>query len=98
MKVLSINAGSSSMKFTAFEMPSMDVLMSGYIERIGIGGSFYTLNYNNEKIKKEVLVNDHRQAFQIIVDELTYGPREEWASKVQTSSAKKKILEFSKNN
>lgn len=70
MKVLSINAGSSSMKFTAFEMPSMDVLMSGYIERIGIGGSFYTLNYNNEKIKKEVLVNDHKQAFQIIVDEL----------------------------
>ena len=36
MKVLSINAGSSSMKFTAYEMPEENVLISGYIERIGI--------------------------------------------------------------
>ncbi len=74
MKVLSINAGSSSMKFTAFEMPEEEVLISGYIERIGIGGSFYTLKYNGEKIKKDVNVVDHKQAFEIVVSELmAYG-------------------------
>lgn len=74
MKVLSINAGSSSMKFTAYEMPEAKVLISGYIERIGIGGSFYTLSYKDEKIKKDVEVVDHKQAFEIIVDELmAYG-------------------------
>lgn len=70
MKVLSINAGSSSMKFTAYEMPEEKILISGYIERIGIKGSFYTLKYNDEKIEKTVEVKDHKQAFQIIVDEL----------------------------
>lgn len=74
MKVLSINAGSSSMKFTAYEMPEAKVLISGYIERIGIGGSFYTLTYNGEKIKKDVEVVNHKQAFEIVVDELmAYG-------------------------
>ena len=43
-------------------------------------------------------VLQNKDRVKIIVDELTYGPREEWASKVQTSSAKKRILEFSKNN
>ena len=70
MKVLSINAGSSSMKFTCYEMPEETVLISGYIERIGIGNSFYTLKVNGEKVEKNVLVNNHEEAFQIVVSEL----------------------------
>ena len=70
MKVLSINAGSSSMKFTAYEMPEEEVLISGYIERIGIGDSFYTLKVNGDKVEKHVDVVDHKQAFEIVVDEL----------------------------
>ena len=70
MKILSINAGSSSMKFTAYEMPEREELISGYIERIGIIGSFYTLKVNGEKIEKKVEVKNHKQAFEIIVDEL----------------------------
>ena len=70
MKVLSINAGSSSMKFTAYEMPEEKVLISGYIERIGIGDSFYTLKVNGDKVEKHVDVVDHKQAFEIVVDEL----------------------------
>lgn len=70
MKVLSINAGSSSMKFTAYEMPKEEVLISGYIERIGIGDSFYTLKVNGDKVEKHVDVVDHKQAFEIVVDEL----------------------------
>ena len=54
MIILSINAGSSSLKFTGFDMPSEKVLISGVFERIGIDGSFYTIKINGEKIKKEV--------------------------------------------
>ena len=41
MKILSVNAGSSSLKFKAYEMPKEEVLASGNFERIGIEGSFY---------------------------------------------------------
>ena len=70
MKVLSINAGSSSMKFTAYLMPEEEVLISGYIERIGIGDSFYTLKVNGDKVEKHVDVPDHKNAFEIVVKEL----------------------------
>ena len=53
MKILSVNAGSSSLKFKAYEMPEEKVLASGNFERIGIEGSLYTIKVNGEKIKKE---------------------------------------------
>lgn len=70
MKILSVNAGSSSLKFQAYEMPEETVLISGVIERIGIANSFYTIKINGEKIKKEVEIKDHREAFEILVSEL----------------------------
>ncbi|MDD2409781.1 MAG: acetate kinase, partial [Bacilli bacterium] len=42
MKILSVNAGSSSLKFTLFEMPEEKELISGVFERIGLKNSFYT--------------------------------------------------------
>ena len=70
MKILSVNAGSSSLKFQLYEMPEEKVLISGVFERIGIGNSFYTIKLNGEKIKKEVELKDHKDAFKILVDEL----------------------------
>lgn len=35
MKIISVNAGSSSLKFKLFEMPSQHVLCEGVYERIG---------------------------------------------------------------
>ncbi len=70
MKILSVNAGSSSLKFTAFEMPEEKKLMSGYFERIGINGSFYTIKVNGEKIKKEVDLPSHTVAFEYLINEL----------------------------
>ena len=34
-KIISVNAGSSSLKFQLFEMPSEEVLTSGIVEKIG---------------------------------------------------------------
>ena len=70
MKILSVNAGSSSLKFTAFEMPEEKVLASGNFERIGINDSLYTIKINGEKIKKEVDLPNHTTAFKILMDEL----------------------------
>lgn len=70
MKILSVNAGSSSLKFQLYEMPEEKVLMSGLMERIGVGNSFYTIKVNGEKIKKEVELNNHEEAFKVLVKEL----------------------------
>ncbi len=70
MKILSVNAGSSSLKFRLFEMPAEEVLISGVFERIGIGESFYTIKLNKDKIKKEAILNNHEDAFKILVKEL----------------------------
>ena len=70
MKILSVNAGSSSLKFQLYEMPEEKVLISGLMERIGVGNSFYTIKVNGEKIKKEVELNNHAEAFETLVKEL----------------------------
>jgi len=70
MKILSVNAGSSSLKFQMYEMPEEKALISGVFERIGIDNSFYTIKINGEKIKKEVELKNHKQAFEILVEEL----------------------------
>lgn len=70
MKVLSVNAGSSSLKFQMYEMPEEKVLISGLFERIGIEGSLYSIKINGEKIKKEAELKDHSDAVRILCDEL----------------------------
>lgn len=70
MKILSVNCGSSSLKFQMYEMPEEKVLISGNFERIGIDGSFYTVKLNGEKVKKEVALENHKEAFQILIQEL----------------------------
>ena len=70
MKILSVNAGSSSLKFQMYEMPDEEVLISGVFERIGMEGSFYTIKLNGEKIEKKAELKDHKRAFELLVEEL----------------------------
>ena len=70
MIVLSINAGSSSLKFQAFNMPDETTLITGVFERIGMKESFYTIKINGEKIKKEVELKNHEQAMELAMEEL----------------------------
>lgn len=70
MKILSVNCGSSSLKFQMYEMPAEKVLIWGYFEKIGATDSFYRLKINEEKIRKDVLVKDHEEAFRILIEEL----------------------------
>ena len=70
MKVLAVNAGSSSLKFQMYEMPEEKVLISGVFERIGIGNSFYTIKLNGEKIRKDVELANHSVAVGFLTKEL----------------------------
>ena len=70
MKFLCVNAGSSSLKFQLFEMPEEKVIISGYIEKIGLEDSFWTTKINGEKIKGAKYLKDHNEAVEVLINEL----------------------------
>lgn len=70
MKIISINAGSSSLKFSLFNMENQELLISGTFERIGVGNSFVTFKLNGEKIRKDVELKDHKDAVEVLLKEL----------------------------
>ncbi len=70
MKILSVNAGSSSLKFTLFEMPEEINLISGYFEKIGLVDSFYSIKVNGEKRVKDTRVETHKKAVELLLMEL----------------------------
>ena len=70
MKILTVNAGSSSLKFNVIELPEEKELISGYFEKIGIGNSFYNIKINGEKIKREVDLKNHLDAVECLKKEL----------------------------
>ena len=70
MKLLSVNAGSSSLKFRLYEMPEEKLLMKGMFERIGLFGSCYSIRIGDTKISKDVPLKDHNEAVKILLEEL----------------------------
>ncbi len=70
MKILAVNAGSSSLKFTLIELPERKVVASGLFEKIGLAGSFYTIKYNGEKIRKDAELSDHSVAVAKLMNDL----------------------------
>lgn len=70
MKILSVNAGSSSLKFTLFEMPEGKELINGYFEKIGLEDSFYTIKINGNKEKKVKSIKNHDEAVSVAIDEM----------------------------
>lgn len=70
MKVLSVNAGSSTLKFRLYEMPEETVLMKGTMDRIGLDGSNLSIRIGEEKIQKDIVLNDHEDAVNALLKEL----------------------------
>lgn len=72
MKVLVINAGSSSIKYQLIDMTDETLLAKGQCDRIGIeGGNFKQENHKGDKFKVEVQIADHAAGIRLIVDALT---------------------------
>ena len=70
MKILTVNAGSSSLKFNMIELPEERELISGYFEKIGLSGGIYSIKINGSKIKKEADMRDHKDAIELLIKEL----------------------------
>lgn len=70
MKILTINAGSSSMKFSCFELPEEKELINGYFQRIGLDGSFYDVKINGEKLHRDIDLPNHLVALECIKKEI----------------------------
>ncbi|MCX7715162.1 MAG: acetate kinase [Clostridia bacterium] len=72
MKILVINAGSSSLKYQLIDMDTITVAAKGLCERIGIEGS--NLQHKNVVAEKEVKIEkpmkNHADAIQMVIDAL----------------------------
>lgn len=73
MKILIVNAGSSSLKYQLVNMDTEETLAKGLIERIGIEGSKLTQKVNGEKHIVEAPMNDHVAATKYMIEALTDG-------------------------
>ena len=69
-KTISINAGSSSLKWQLYLMPEEMVLAKGLLERIGLKDSISTVKFDGRSEKQVLDIEDHTQAVKILLDDL----------------------------
>lgn len=69
-KVISVNAGSSSLKFQLYNMPEEEVLCSGVAERIGLEEGIFTIKINGEKHTVNTPIPDHDTAVNMLLKAL----------------------------
>ena len=69
-KTISINAGSSSLKWQLYLMPEEMVLAKGLLERIGLKDSISTVKFDGRSEKQVLDIADHTQAVKILLDDL----------------------------
>jgi len=67
MKILVINAGSSSLKYQLIDMDTNNVMAKGLCERIGIEGSLLTHQANGEKYPISIEMKDHSDAINAVI-------------------------------
>ena len=67
---MSVNAGSSSLKFQVFKMPEEEVLAQGNVERIGLNDSIFGMKANGEKIEEILDIKDHAVAVKKLMEAL----------------------------
>jgi acetate kinase len=71
MKVLVVNAGSSSLKYQLFDTSDNSVLAKGICERIGIGGEITHKISGRPDYKESVEMHDHTEATKVLIRVLT---------------------------
>ena len=71
MKVLVINSGSSSLKFTLFDMADESVLCKGLVERIGLEGTSMTYQAHGQKFEEPLAIKKHSEALKSITAKMT---------------------------
>lgn len=70
MKIMAVNAGSSSLKFQLLDMPSETLLVSGVVERIGLNDSIFTIKYDGKRDKEITNIETHEVAVDMLLNKL----------------------------
>ncbi len=70
MKILIINAGSSSIKFQLFEMDDESVIAKGTCHMIGLADPFIEYKAKGKELVKHLPMKDHTQALEVVLDML----------------------------
>jgi len=72
MNILTINSGSTSIKFKLYNMPDEVVIASGKIENIGFDKSLISFKTKLESLNlSDILIADHKAGLNFIIDKLT---------------------------
>ena len=71
MKILIVNAGSSSLKYQLVDMEGEKIMAKGLVERIGIEGSKLTQKVNGEQLVFEQPIANHTEACSLMIKALT---------------------------
>ena len=70
-KTIAVNAGSSTLKFQLFDMPSEEVIAKGLVDRIGLAEGSFTIDYGDgQHFKIEQPFKDHKVAINVLLKEL----------------------------
>jgi len=69
-KILAVNAGSSSLKFKLFEMPSEQVICSGMADRIGHSDGVFKIEFGATKIKEIHDLPSHADGVELLLKAL----------------------------
>jgi acetate kinase len=67
MKILAVNAGSSSLKFQLFEMPEEKTIVSGIVERIGYDNAAIIFKYDGQKFTENHQILNHKVAVDMVI-------------------------------
>ncbi|MGB0203236.1 MAG: acetate/propionate family kinase [Acholeplasmataceae bacterium] len=70
MKILSVNAGSSSLKFQVLVMPEESILTSGIIERIGFDEAVFSIKVDGKKVSVTQSIMNHEDAVELLIEGL----------------------------
>lgn len=71
MKILVLNAGSSSLKYQLLDMSNNELLVKGLCERINIDGRISQKNNQGKEFKKEITLKNHTDAMKVVIDSIT---------------------------
>lgn len=69
-KTISINAGSSSLKWQLYKMPEEEVIAKGLIERIGLTDGISTVKFNGQSEFETTDIPNHTVAVKILLEDL----------------------------
>lgn len=71
-KTIAVNAGSSTLKFKLFDMPSENVVAEGIVDRVGFDMGSFTLKYGNgQKYSVEQKFATHQEGIDLLLQKLT---------------------------